>query len=90
MNSLFISNHYCFWVAVGVLIYLGGSLFFYLSINKLSKDEMEAFGNTYGNLTYLAEGIKNILFALSLFMYARYPSGGSKNKTETVPYLDMI
>jgi len=86
MNSLYIYNHYCFWIAVGVLIYLGGSFFFYLSINQLSKDEME----TFGNFTYLAEIIKNILFALSLFMYGRQSFEKQEKKSSSVPFLDMI
>lgn len=86
MTSTYIYNHYCFWIAVGVLIYLGGSLFFYLSINQLSTEEV----NLFGNFTFLAEVIKNILFALSLFMYARNSHNKPENKSDSVPFLDMI
>lgn len=86
MSSLYIYNHYCFWIAVGILIYLGGSFFFYLSINQLSKEEVI----TFGNFTYLAEVIKNILFALSLFMYGRQSLEKQEKKSSSVPFLDMI
>lgn len=86
LTSTYIYNHYCFWIAVGVLIYLGGSLFFYLSINQLSKDERIAFGN----FTYVAEIIKNILFALSLFIYGRYSFEKTEKNSSSVPFLDMI
>lgn len=79
-------NNYIFWIAVGILIYLGGSFFFYILIDQLNKDERE----TFGNLTYLAEIIKNILFIVSIFIYARYPFENNKKVSNSVPYLDMI
>lgn len=86
LNTLYVYNHYGFWIAVGILIYLGGSFFFYLSINQLSVEEID----TFGNLTYLAEVIKNIFFALALFMYVRHPNEPTEKKPESVPFLDMI
>lgn len=86
LNSLYIYNHYCFWIAVGILIYLGGSFFFYLSINQLNKEERTFFGN----LTFVAEIIKNVLFSVALFMYARNSFENQKKKSDSVPFLDMI
>ncbi len=86
LNTLYVYNHYGFWIAVGILIYLGGSFFFYLSINQLSVEEI----NTFGDLTYLAEVIKNILFALALYMYVRHHNEPTEKKPESVPFLDMI
>lgn len=85
LTGSYIYNHYCFWISVGILIYLGGSFFFYILINHLSKDQVEAFGN----LTYLAEIIKNALFTSAIFIYVRYPFK-PKEKSPSVPYLDMI
>jgi len=81
----YIYNQYCFWIAVGILIYLGGSFFFYILIDHLDKAEIDSFGN----LTFLAEIIKNILFSVAILIYARQPKKTSK-KPPTVPYLDMI
>ena len=33
-TSLSIYNHYCFWISVGILLYLGGSFFFYILIHS--------------------------------------------------------
>ncbi|MBK5269418.1 MAG: hypothetical protein JJE22_00260 [Bacteroidia bacterium] len=84
-RNLYIYNHYCFWIAVGILIYLGGSFFFFILFNQLSNDQIA----TFGNITYLAEIIKNILFSLSIFIYQRYTLENTKEKTSSLPYLDM-
>lgn len=86
LNGSYIYNHYCFWISVGVLIYLGGSFFFYILIDHLTRDQVE----TFGNLTYLSEVIKNILFTLAIFIYVKYPFKPNNQKTSSVPYLDMI
>lgn len=86
LSSLYIYNHYVFWIAVGILIYLGGSFFFFILFEQLSNDQIADFGN----LTYMAEIIKNILFALALFIYTRYPFENPKKNSNSIPYLDMI
>lgn len=86
LSANYVYNHYCFWISVGVLIYLGGSFFFYILINHLTDDQVTAFGN----LTFLAEIIKNVLFATAIFIYSRYPFEKTKNKSESIPFLDMI
>jgi len=85
-TTQYIYYHYCFWIAVGILIYLGGSFFFYILFEKLTKEQVD----TFGNLTYLAEGIKNVLFALAMFMYKKHPMRSFNQKQESVPFLDMI
>lgn len=84
LSGSYIYNHYCFWLSVGILIYLGGSFFFYILINQLSTEQIVAFGN----ITYFAEIIKNILFTSAIFVYVRYPFK-LKEKSQPVPYLDM-
>lgn len=86
LNGQYIYNHYCFWISIGVLIYLGGSFFFYILINYLNHKQVE----TFGDLTYLAEIIKNILFTLAIFIYSRYPFENSKEKMKSIPNLDMV
>ncbi len=85
-KNQFIYNHYGFWLAVGILIYLGGSLFFYILINQLTQDEV----NKFGNLTYVAEIIKNLLFAISIFIYKKYPTDRIQKNPFKIPNLDMI
>lgn len=85
-NGSYIFGHSCFWISVGTLIYLGGSFFFFILIEHLSKEQITEFGN----LTFVAEIIKNILFAVALFVYARYPYKNPKKNSNSLPYLDMI
>ncbi len=83
-NNNFIYYHYAFWISVGILIYLGGSFFFFILIDHLEKDEIALFGN----LTYVAEIIKNILFAMSIYIYSKKFSKNQLQKQENVPLLD--
>lgn len=85
-RNLFIYNHHCFWISVGILIYLGGSFFFYLMINHLDTEEI----NRFGNLTYIAEIIKNVLFAIAMFINKKFSTSENKNSSSKVPNLDMI
>lgn len=85
-SGSYIFGHFCFWISVGTLIYLGGSFFFFILIEHLTKEQIIEFGN----LTFLAEIIKNVFFALAVFIYARYPYEKSKKKSNDVPYLDMV
>ena len=86
MEDTFIYNHYTFWIAVGIMIYLGGSFFFYILINSLTLSEIEKFGT----MTYVAEIIKNLLFAFSIFIYKRHPVNKVQNHPKKIPNLDMI
>ena len=85
-KDTFIYNHHTFWIAVGIMIYLGGSFFFYILINHLENDEVAKLGN----LTYVAEIIKNIFFVFSIFMYKKFPVNGIHNRHKNIPNLDMI
>ena len=86
IKDTFIYNHYTFWIAVGILIYLGGSFFFFILVNELDKKQRDDFGT----LTYIAEIIKNLLFAFSIFMYKKHPVNKIHNHSKNIPNLDMI
>lgn len=86
IKDTFIYNHYTFWIGVGIMIYLGGSFFFYILINNLSRSEV----NTFGNLTYVAEIIKNLLFAISIYLFKKHPVKNIQDQTKKIPNLDMI
>jgi len=69
-------------MALGILIYLGGSFFFYLMIDQLSRSEVDLFGN----LTYAFEIIKNLLFATSIMIYLKKKNPEIKRE---LPNLDF-
>lgn len=83
IDNRYIYNEPCFWIAVGILLYMGGSFFFNILANHLSEQEME----NYWYITYIAEVIKNILFAIAMIMYARQPKEPTPHKS--IPYLDL-
>ncbi len=85
-KDTFIYNHYCFWLSVGVLIYLGGSFFYYILVNSLNRDEIA----TFEKLTFIAELIKNILFCTAIFVYKKFPVNKIHNHPKKIPNLDMI
>lgn len=84
-KDFFIYNHYAFWIAIGVLIYLGGSLFFFTLINHLNQSEID----TYGNMTYIAEIIKNVLLCFSIIIFKKHPIN-TQTRIKEIPNLDMI
>ena len=84
-KDVFIYNHYGFWLAVGIMIYLGGSFFFYILINYLDDNEVDKFGQ----MTYVAEIIKNLLFAFSIYIYKKHPLNKTRNHSRKIPNLDM-
>ena len=84
-TNISIYNHYCFWISVGILVYLGGSFFFYILANHLTKAEADQ----YWKLTYIGEIIKNIFLSYSVFLFAKQKGeNGFKNKI--LPNLDMV
>lgn len=80
----YIYNHPVFWLSVGLLLYLGGTFFINILVNYMSKDEYE----NYWHLTYFAEIIKNILFAVSILIPSHQYKLNPINSSN-LPYLDM-
>ena len=83
LSTLYIYNHYCFWLAIGVLIYLCGSFFLFIYGDKITENEKEKFWF----FTYIVEIIKNISFAVAVIVYMRRTITGSKK--QDIPYLDI-
>jgi hypothetical protein len=83
LSTLYIYHHYCFWLAIGVLIYLCGSFFLFIYGDKITENEKEKFWF----FTYIVEIIKNILFAVAMIVYTRQTVAGFKKKD--IPYLDI-
>jgi hypothetical protein len=86
VKSTFIYNHYCFWLSVGILIYLGGSFFYYMLVNNLDSKEYEKLAD----LTYVAETIKNILFGIAMIILQKFTINKINNHPKNIPNLDMI
>lgn len=82
----YIYGNHSFWLAVGILIYLGGSFFFNILINHISRNQLDK----YLFLTYFPEIIKNIFFAIAIIIYIRKPINSLSTQQSSVPYLDMI
>jgi len=86
VKTTFIYNHYCFWLSVGILIYLGGSFFYYMLVNNLDSNEYEKLAD----LTYVAETIKNILFGIAMVILQKFTMNKIHNPSKNIPNLDMI
>lgn len=80
-----IYNDPAFYLIIGVLIYLGGTFFFNILANEISKEQW----NNYWHLTYIPEILKNILFGLALLLYHKSIYGKSTSKKTAIPFLDM-
>ena len=81
----YIYNHHCFWISIGMLIYLGGTFFFNLLGNYIDSSDIDK----YWFLTHIADIIKNVFFCVSIIVYSR---GKLKEKLyhhSSVPYLDL-
>ena len=83
-KDAYIYTHYGFWASVGILIYLGGSFFYYILVNHLRENDVVLFGK----LSNAAEIIKNILFGIALFVYRKFPIN-KIHKVKNIPNLDM-
>jgi len=82
-SSLYIYNHYCFWLAIGILVYLCGSLFIFVYGDQMTTQQV----NQFWFFTYVVEIIKNLLFSVAIILYSRKPN--VKPKNITIPYLDI-
>lgn len=83
-NGGFIYEHHCFWISVGLLIYLGGSFFINILANVLT---IEEFGK-YWYFTFIADTIKTLFFAVALIILSK-KSDQRKPDSNSVPFLDM-
>jgi hypothetical protein len=74
-----IFNNHLFWISVGLLLYLGGTFFFNILANQMSRAEFD----NYWHYTYMAEIAKNILFLIALFKISKF------KKKELIPQVRM-
>jgi len=79
------SNH-CFWIAAGLLFYLGGSFFINILASSFSDEEFDK----YFYFNYIADTIKTLLFAVALIFLSKKSNGILNETTSKLPYLDII
>jgi hypothetical protein len=85
-ENSFIYSDYVFWILVGIMVYLGGSFFFYILANHLDQKQIDQ----YWTYTYITDILKNIFLMISVFMFALNLKNPSQKQKSSVPYLDMI
>ena len=83
-KSEYIYNDHCFWISIGLMLFLGGSFFFYILADHMELNEAQK----YWDVTFIIETVKNILFAVAILVYVK-----NKNKeripNQNLPYLDF-
>ncbi len=84
IDDQYIYNNYCFWVSIGIMIYMGGSFFFFILGNHLSPEQNEK----YWDYSFYVDIAKNILFSISLFVYAKH-TDNIISKPKNIPFLDF-
>jgi len=78
-----IYDHFFFWIAIGLTIYLAGSFFMYIMGNDMSKEELEE----YWFITYVFDTIKNLFFVISAFVFLKQTK--SVVRKAVLPNLDF-
>ena len=82
-NVQFINRTFSFWLVIGIVIYLSGSFFLYILANEVPFKELMS----YWFLTYAFDIIKNIFFAIGIYICAKQFSNKKLNKS--IPFLDI-
>ncbi len=84
IDDQYIYNHYCFWISIGIMLYLGGCFFFYILGNHIPPQQLD----NYWYFTYIVEIVKNILFAVAVVIFGKNESK-QKIHNQNLPFLDF-
>ena len=76
-STLFIYSTYAFWIMLGIVLSLSGSLFVYIFTNYLSKEDLRQFWA----LTNFLSILRSIFFTVAIYINAKPP----KNQLPTNP-----
>lgn len=68
-ETLYIYSTFQFWVVIGMILYLGGSLFIYVFASNLSQEERIS----YWIITNILSILKNIFFAIAILVNSKPP-----------------
>lgn len=75
-TNLFIYSKPSFWAVLGILLYLSGSFFIYIFANQIDFKDL----GKYWIITNIASIIKNIFFAVAIYIQANQSSKKSSKK----------
>lgn len=84
-KNQFLFHNYFFWMILGIILYLSGSLFIYMLANHIPYKELMQ----YWVFTYIVEILKNILFGISVIIHLQEIKKIPIIK-KNIPHLDMI
>jgi hypothetical protein len=84
-KNQYLFHNYFFWIILGVILYLSGSLFIYMLANSFPYEELMK----YWVFTYIVEILKNILFGISVIIYLQQTKN-VRTIEKNIPNLDMI
>lgn len=84
-STLLIYNDFRFWIILGMVLYLAGSFFIYILSDQMNR---AAFQH-YLIFTLVFYTLKNIFFALGIFIHSRQEPIKINSKDEKIPYLDI-
>jgi hypothetical protein len=82
IDNTFVYNKPSFWIVTGIMIYLAGSFFIYVFANQVEK----AVLNQFWFLTNVLYVVKNLLFALGIFIHVKQLKNPTPQKLR--PYLN--
>ncbi len=82
IDNTFVYNKPSFWIVTGIMIYLAGSFFIYVFANQVEK----AVLNQFWFLTNVLYVVKNLLFALGIFIHVKQSNNPTPQKLR--PYLN--
>jgi hypothetical protein len=83
-QSLFIYSKYIFWFITGIMIYLAGSFFIYVSANHVEKSIRETFW-LFTNVFYV---VKNIFFGIGVYLALKKKTNSDLSISQLKPYLN--
>lgn len=85
INHEYVYDNYCFWISIGLMIYLGSSFFVFILADHITSDEDHA---KFWSLSWIMETVKNILFVVAIVVETRQRSK-QKIPNQNLPFLDF-
>ena len=83
-SNSYLYQNYMFWIAFGIMIYLGGSFFFNILADYITQRIIE-----HWPLTYIADILKSLFFLYGLLLFKSKHNGDYNNKSSSLPFLDI-
>ena len=86
INEEYVYDSFCFWISIGVMIYLGSSFFVYILSDHISASSTEY--EKFWSLSFIMETIKNALFVVAIVVDTRR-NAKQKIPNKNLPFLDF-